>query len=170
MFLLCLLWFPDSWEHSSLWGVEYNCCYGLCVQEQSSRRKVDDLERLLRSSEARVAHLQDTIQQRDLELETLRSKVSNTWSLHVLLMIVMKVHSTIHSEQYACVPESAHVDIWHVHVTEGTRKLARKKSSFGSSTGFKPHLCCLWSGNVTIGLNHCVSEEWSVVWPKPSTS
>ena len=52
--------------------------YGLCVQEQSSRRKVDDLERQLQSSEALVADLQDTLQQRDSELETLRPKVCHT--------------------------------------------------------------------------------------------
>ena len=48
----------------------------LCVQEQSSRREIGDLERQLRSSEALVADFQKTLQQRDSELETLRSKVS----------------------------------------------------------------------------------------------
>ena len=63
----------------SKWRVECLCFdYGHCVQEQSTRRKVDDLERQLRSSEALVAHLQDTLQQRNSELETLRSKVSHT--------------------------------------------------------------------------------------------
>jgi serine/threonine protein kinase len=43
-------------------------------QEQSSRREIGDLERQLRSSEALVADFQKTLQQRDSELETLRSK------------------------------------------------------------------------------------------------
>ena len=45
------------------------------MQEQSSRREIGDLERQLRSSEALVAEFQKTLQQRDSELETLRSTV-----------------------------------------------------------------------------------------------
>ena len=39
-------------------------------------REIDDLERQLRSNEALVAEFQKTLQQRDSELEILRSKVS----------------------------------------------------------------------------------------------
>ena len=47
-----------------------------CGQEQSSRREVGDVEQRLRSSEALVADFQKSLQQRDLELETLRAKVT----------------------------------------------------------------------------------------------
>ena len=47
----------------------------VCLKEQSSRSEIGDLERQLRSSEAVVADLKKTPQQRDSELETLRSKV-----------------------------------------------------------------------------------------------
>ena len=47
-----------------------------CVQEQSNRKEVYDLKGELRSSKALVAGLQNTLQQRDLELDTVRSKVS----------------------------------------------------------------------------------------------
>ena len=52
-------------------------CLSVYMQEQLSRREIGDLERQLRSSEALVAdfQLQKTLQQRDSELETLRSKV-----------------------------------------------------------------------------------------------
>ena len=58
-------------------GVCTNC--GLCVyiQEQSSKREVDDLKEQLQSSEALVADLRNTLQQRDSELETQRAKVRN---------------------------------------------------------------------------------------------
>ena len=46
-----------------------------CVQEQSSRLEIDDLERQLQSSEALVADLKENLQQRDTEPEILRSKV-----------------------------------------------------------------------------------------------
>ena len=48
------------------------CVY---VQEQSSRRVIGDLEGQLQFSEALVAEFQKTLQQRDAELERLRSKV-----------------------------------------------------------------------------------------------
>ena len=44
----------------------------LCVQEQSSRREIGDLERQVKSNEA---DFQNTLQQGNSELETLRSKV-----------------------------------------------------------------------------------------------
>ena len=47
----------------------------LFIQEQSSRRDINELKGELRSSEAVVAELQNTLQQRDLELDTVRSKV-----------------------------------------------------------------------------------------------
>ena len=47
----------------------------VCLKEQSSRSEIGDLERRLQSSEALVADLKKTPQQRDSELETLRSKV-----------------------------------------------------------------------------------------------
>ena len=47
-----------------------------CVQEQSNRREIEDLQRQLQSSEAIVADFQNTLQQRDSMLETLRAKVS----------------------------------------------------------------------------------------------
>ena len=54
------------------WGTNYDCR----VQEMSNMREADDLKGQLQSSEALVADLQKTLQQRDSELATLRSKVS----------------------------------------------------------------------------------------------
>ena len=52
---------------------------GLPVQEQSSRREIDDLKKQVQSSEALVADLKKkALQQRDLELDTARPKVSLT--------------------------------------------------------------------------------------------
>ena len=59
----------DDFEH---WCTNYDCH----VQEMSNTREVDDLKRQLQSSEALVADLQKTLQQRDSELAILRSKVS----------------------------------------------------------------------------------------------
>ena len=47
------------------------------MQEQSSSIEIDDLKEQLQSSEATVANLQNDLQQRDLELETLTAKVRN---------------------------------------------------------------------------------------------
>ena len=48
----------------------------LCIQEQSSRREIGDLQRQLESSEALVADLRKTVQQRDSELNAVEPKVS----------------------------------------------------------------------------------------------
>ena len=53
--------------------LDYDCC----VQEQSNRKKIGDLESQLQLSEALVADFQKTLQQRDSELEILRSKVGH---------------------------------------------------------------------------------------------
>lgn len=45
------------------------------MQEQSSRREIDDLQGLLLYSEELVDDFQKALQERDLELETLRPKV-----------------------------------------------------------------------------------------------
>ena len=47
----------------------------LCVQEQISWREISDLTRQLRSSEDIVADLHRILQQKNFELETLRTKV-----------------------------------------------------------------------------------------------
>ena len=46
-----------------------------CVQEQSSRREIDNLKQGLQSSESLVADFQKSLQLKDSELETLREKV-----------------------------------------------------------------------------------------------
>ena len=48
----------------------------ICVQEQSVKKEIGDLERQLRSSETLVVDLKKTVQQRDSELKTLKTKVS----------------------------------------------------------------------------------------------
>ena len=50
-------------------------CLSVYIQEQSSRREIGDLMSQLQSSEALVAEFQMTLQQRDSELETLRTIV-----------------------------------------------------------------------------------------------
>ena len=47
------------------------------MQEQSSKKEIGDLQRQLQSSEALVDECLRTLQQRDSELEMLRSKVGN---------------------------------------------------------------------------------------------
>ena len=47
----------------------------VCVQEQSSKLELGNLQRQLSSSEALRADLQKHVQQRDLQLETMKSKV-----------------------------------------------------------------------------------------------
>lgn len=47
----------------------------LYVQVQSSRKEIQDLQQQLRSSEALVADLQKTVQQRDFKVETLSPMV-----------------------------------------------------------------------------------------------
>ena len=59
--------------HVAVWR-HYSHEY-LRVQEQSTKMKISDLQVQLRSSEVLIADLQKHAQQRDLELERIKSKV-----------------------------------------------------------------------------------------------
>ena len=73
--LKCLkLWFGSPEKLLKTYTCKKGLCH--CVQEQSSRREIGDLQRQLQSSEALVADFQKTLQQRDYTLEKLRAMVS----------------------------------------------------------------------------------------------